>query len=119
MSQLKNISGAKLTYLAATAAIAISNEFDNEDINILSSLISAIGDNLGIIAAQQEALSNSKSNPEGNSKSNPEGNSKSNPESNSKSSSKSNSESNPESNSKSDTKSDTKSNSENNSKGER
>jgi hypothetical protein len=99
MSLLKNISGAKLTYLAATAAIAISNEFDNEDINILSSLISAIGDNLGIIAAQQEALSNSKSNPE------------SNPESNSKSSSKSSSES--------DTKSDTKSNSENNSKGER
>lgn len=58
LSQLKNISGAKLTYIAATAAIAISKEFDSDDTNILSSFFSAIGDNLGIIASQQEALKN-------------------------------------------------------------
>lgn len=55
MSQIKNIPGEKLTYLAATTAIAISKEFDNDDINILASFFSAIGDNLGIIASQREA----------------------------------------------------------------
>jgi hypothetical protein len=56
MLQIKFVSGDKLTYLASTVAIAISKEFDNSDINILSSFFSAIGDNLGIIASRNEAI---------------------------------------------------------------
>jgi hypothetical protein len=67
LSQLKNISGAKLTYLAATTAIAISQEFDTDDANILSGFFNSIGDNLGLIAAQQEALKNSISDSKNNS----------------------------------------------------
>lgn len=55
MSQLKCLSGDKLAYLATTAAIALSQEFDADDINILSSFFNAVGDSLGIIAAQQAA----------------------------------------------------------------
>jgi hypothetical protein len=57
MPQLKNISGDKLTYIAATIAVALSKEFDNEDTNILSNIFSSIGDNLALIASQREAVS--------------------------------------------------------------
>ena len=57
MSQLKCIPGGQLSYLASAIAVFISKGFDNDDINILSSLFSAIGDSLGIIAAQQAACS--------------------------------------------------------------
>jgi hypothetical protein len=57
VSSLKYISGAKLSYLAASFAIALSNEFDLSDVNILSGFFSTIGDVLGIIAAQQAAVS--------------------------------------------------------------
>jgi len=56
LSQIKCIDGVKLAYMATTIAMAISEEFDNDDINILSSFFSAIGDNLGIISSQQEAF---------------------------------------------------------------
>lgn len=60
MSQLKCLSGDKLAYLAATAAVSLSQEFDLEDVNILSSFFNAVGDSLGIIAAQKEACDVSK-----------------------------------------------------------
>ncbi|MEM1486124.1 DUF6774 domain-containing protein [Oscillospiraceae bacterium PP1C4] len=62
MSQLNCFSGEKLAYLASTAAIAISKEFDTDDLVILSSFFNAIGDSLGIISAQQLAINSSKSN---------------------------------------------------------
>jgi len=55
MSSFKCIPGEQLAYIASTTAIALSEQFDNDDINILSSFFSAIGDNLGIIAAQRQA----------------------------------------------------------------
>jgi hypothetical protein len=56
LSKLKCVPGAQLAYTATTIALAISKEFDNEDINILSSFFNAIGDSLGIIASQQAAI---------------------------------------------------------------
>lgn len=56
MSKIKFISGYQLAYIATTSAIAISREFDLEDINILSSIFCAIGDTLAIIASQQVAI---------------------------------------------------------------
>lgn len=55
MSQLKYLSGEKLAYLAATAAIAMSEGLDTNDINILCNFFTAIGCSLGVIAAQQAA----------------------------------------------------------------
>ncbi len=55
MSQFKCISGERLAFIASTIAIALSKEFDLDDINILSGFFSAIGDNLAIIAAQRSA----------------------------------------------------------------
>lgn len=57
MSQLKCISGEQLAYLATSAAVGIAQQFDSDDINILSSFFSIIGDTLGVIAAQQAACS--------------------------------------------------------------
>jgi len=85
---MKNISGAKLTYIAATAAIAISKEFDNADTNILSSFFSSIGDNLGIIAAQQDALSNAISDSKNSSLDNSNSDNKNNASDNSNSDNK-------------------------------
>lgn len=58
LSQIKCIPGCELAYAATTIAVALSNEFDNADLNILSSFFNAIGDSLGIIASQREALKN-------------------------------------------------------------
>ncbi len=56
MSGFKCIPGEQLTLAATTIAIAISKEIeDNDDLNILSGIFSAIGDNLGIIASQRQA----------------------------------------------------------------
>ncbi len=55
MSRLKCIPGEKLALLATTFAVALAEEFDLDDINILSGFFSAIGDNLAIIAAQRSA----------------------------------------------------------------
>ena len=56
MSDFKCIPGGQLAYAAATLAIAIAKEVeDNDDLNILSSLFNVIGDNLALIAAQRQA----------------------------------------------------------------
>ncbi|WRS28730.1 DUF6774 domain-containing protein [Oscillospiraceae bacterium MB08-C2-2] len=55
MSQLKCVSGERLAYLATTFAVAIAQDLDMDDVNILSSFFSAIGDSLGIIASQRSA----------------------------------------------------------------
>ncbi|MBE6905642.1 hypothetical protein [Marasmitruncus massiliensis] len=55
MSQLKCLSGEKIAYLAATAAVAISEGLDTDDLNILCNFFNAVGDSLGIIASQQAA----------------------------------------------------------------
>lgn len=67
MSRIKCIAGEQLAYTATTIAVALAKEFDLEDINVLSSLFCAIGDGLGIIAAQRAACqpdSGSKTNTE-------------------------------------------------------
>lgn len=56
MSQLKYLCGNQLAYLATTAAVALSKDFDTDDLVILSSFFNAIGDSLGIISAQQAAI---------------------------------------------------------------
>jgi|GEM_PF-826511 len=52
-------SGDDLVLLASTTAIAMSKGMSLNDINIFSSFFSALGDNLGIIAAQQAACKES------------------------------------------------------------
>jgi pyrroline-5-carboxylate reductase len=58
--QLKCIPGEQLAYIASTTAIAISKQFDNDDLNILSSFFNAIGDSIGIIAARNAACESGK-----------------------------------------------------------
>ena len=48
-----NCSGYNLVSLAASLAILISKEFDTDELNILAAFFSAVGDNLGIIAASR------------------------------------------------------------------
>lgn len=48
-------SGDDIVLLASATAIAISKEVSLDEMNILSSFFNAVGDNLGILAAQQEA----------------------------------------------------------------
>ncbi len=55
MAGIKNIPGGELVYAAATFAVAIAQEFDLDDINILSGFFSAVGDGLAVIAAQRSA----------------------------------------------------------------
>ncbi|SDN00796.1 hypothetical protein [Acetanaerobacterium elongatum] len=55
MSGIKCIAGEQLAYTATTISVALAKVFDLEDINILSSPFCAIGDGLGIIAAQRAA----------------------------------------------------------------
>lgn len=47
-------SGNDLVLLASSIAIAISQNLSPEEINILSNFFSALGSNLGILAAQRE-----------------------------------------------------------------
>lgn len=60
MSGPLRISGEELVYLASTLAIAISKELNADTVNILSNFFNAVGDSLGIIAAQRAACSSSK-----------------------------------------------------------
>lgn len=46
-------SGCNLVALAASLAILIGEQFDAEDLSILSSFFSALGDNLGILASSK------------------------------------------------------------------
>lgn len=47
-------SGCNLIGLAASLAIFISKQVDSDDLGVLASFFSTIGDNLGIIAASKE-----------------------------------------------------------------
>ena len=53
MSQLCCIDGEQLALAATTIAIALSRRFQNDDLNILSSLLSSVADILALIAARQ------------------------------------------------------------------
>ena len=48
-----NCSGCSLIGLAASLAIFISENVDPENLDVFASFFSAIGDNLGIIAASK------------------------------------------------------------------
>ena len=48
-----NCSGCDFVGLAATVAIFISKQVDSNNLDILASFFSALGDNLGIIAASK------------------------------------------------------------------
>ncbi|PKM71653.1 MAG: hypothetical protein CVU91_12890 [Firmicutes bacterium HGW-Firmicutes-16] len=53
---MKCIPGGQLAYIASTIAIAISEQVpDNDELNVLSLLVTTIGDNLSLIAAQRQA----------------------------------------------------------------
>ena len=56
MSGIKNIPGGELVYAAATFSVAIAQEYDLDDINILAGFFSAVGDGLAVIAAQKSAF---------------------------------------------------------------
>ena len=56
VSGIKDIPGGELVYAAATFAVAISQVYDVDEINILSGFFSAVGDGLAVIAAQQTAV---------------------------------------------------------------
>lgn len=55
MSGIKSIPGGELVYAAASFAVAIAQGLDVDDVNVLSNFFSAVGDGLGIIAAQKSA----------------------------------------------------------------
>ena len=48
-----NCSGYNFITLAASLAILISQEFETDELNVLAAFFSAVGDNLGIIAASR------------------------------------------------------------------
>lgn len=55
MSGIKSIPGGELVYAAASFAVAIAQGLDVDDVNVLSSFFSAVGDGLAVIAAQESA----------------------------------------------------------------
>lgn len=62
MSDFKCIPGGQLAFSATAIAIAIAKEVDNnDDLNILASLFTVIGDNLALIAAQRQACESNNS----------------------------------------------------------
>lgn len=52
MSCLSDKSGCELIYLASSFALALSQGLDADEIGLLASFVTAIGDNLAIIATQ-------------------------------------------------------------------
>ncbi len=53
--------GSDLVLLAASIAIALSDDLSADDTNILAEIFCAIGDNLAIIAAKKELCEEAKS----------------------------------------------------------
>ena len=49
-----NCSGCSLVGLAASLAIFISENVDPDNLDVLASFFSAVGDNLGILAASKK-----------------------------------------------------------------
>ncbi|MGI5979672.1 MAG: hypothetical protein ACOX66_09315 [Oscillospiraceae bacterium] len=58
MSGLKDLSGAELVYAAASFALALAQDFGPDELAVLSSFFSAVGDGLGLIAAQEALQGN-------------------------------------------------------------
>ncbi len=54
MSNFNCIPGDELAYLASTAAVALSKQFDNEDLFVISRFLSAVGSTLSMIVAQKD-----------------------------------------------------------------
>lgn len=52
MSYLSDKSGCELVYLASSLALALSQGLNAEETALLASFVTAIGDNLAIIATQ-------------------------------------------------------------------
>ena len=56
ISSFNCIPGGQLAYVASTIAIALAEKVnDNDELNVLSLLLTTIGDNLSLIAAQRAA----------------------------------------------------------------
>lgn len=62
MSCLSNKSSCELIYLASSFAIALSQGLDCDEVNILATFLTAVGDNLAIIAGQCSSNSQDDSN---------------------------------------------------------
>lgn len=60
MSSLSNKSSCELIYLASTFAITLSQGLTCDEVSILATFLTTVGDNLSIIAAQ---CSNNSENP--------------------------------------------------------
>ena len=61
MSCFSDKSGCELVFLASSFALALSQGLDCDDINLLATFLTAVGDNLAIIGTQcSENLENSK-----------------------------------------------------------
>lgn len=52
MSCLSDKSGCELVYLASSFALALSQGLDCDDITLLGAFLTAVGDNLALIATQ-------------------------------------------------------------------
>ena len=53
-SNCKNCSGYNLVGLAASLAVVISEQFDADDLAILAAFVTALGDNLALLASTKE-----------------------------------------------------------------
>jgi len=53
MSWLCTVDADQLPFIAATTAVLLSKQFEIDDLNVLACLLTAIGDNLAVIAARQ------------------------------------------------------------------
>lgn len=62
MEFLTKLSGSELVALASIIAIFLSEPLNNDEINILASFITTIGDNLAIIAGSKESNETSDNN---------------------------------------------------------
>ena len=47
---ISEFSGPELVFLASSLSIAISNEFNKDDVLILAAFFTALGDNLALLA---------------------------------------------------------------------
>lgn len=54
---LQEVPGEKLVYAAATIAVGLAGQLELSEINVLANFLTALGDNLSVIAAQREAAS--------------------------------------------------------------
>lgn len=55
-SFINTLSGCELVTLALLIAISISQNLNNDDVNILGNFFSAIGSNLSTIASSNESI---------------------------------------------------------------